>query len=279
MNDSLNEQQLADLSAWIDGELDIEQSSQIARRVRREPAWNKAFNDLTRLDDAMDAWTAPPAPDDLADRILQRVREPEKPHHHIIRRLSTFAAAAALILGVFLYVQQLTNGPSPSAPTPARSYPAATAQMVPDELVRDGLGLFSRVDSRLTPQAHLSEVVNLASPQPSVEGDEKRVIVWQQMTPQQKDRARRQAEQFLSLPYYQQQMILAEYEHARAMRRKQQIAWEVRWLKAVVDSLSPTDIEQLKDMTPHQRGRLFIQRRNELIRTGQLQPPSAPQPR
>jgi hypothetical protein len=47
----------------------------------------------------------------------------------------------------------------------------------------------------------------------------------------------------------------------------------------VVDSLSPTDIEQLKDMTPHQRGRLFIQRRNELIRTGQLQPPPAPQPR
>ncbi len=73
----LTDNQRADLSAWIDGELTGEHARQIADRVRSDAAWAAAHRELTALDDVLDAWSPAPAPADLAERILSAANGPQ----------------------------------------------------------------------------------------------------------------------------------------------------------------------------------------------------------
>lgn len=73
----LTDNQMADLSAWIDGELTGEHARQIADLVRNQPAWASAHRELTALDDILDAWSPAPAPADLAERILAAANGPQ----------------------------------------------------------------------------------------------------------------------------------------------------------------------------------------------------------
>lgn len=96
-----------DLSAWLDGELDGERSARVAALVGADPAWRRARAELTALDAALDAYTVPAAPADLAERILRRVAAQPRRLPVVIRLarwLAPVAAAAGIILAArFFY--------------------------------------------------------------------------------------------------------------------------------------------------------------------------------
>lgn len=78
----------------------------------------------------------------------------------------------------------------------------------------------------------------------------------------------RNAPSLLTMTPEDQQELLARYEHMVAASAR----WheQNRWLVAVIASFTPKQLEQLRSMTPSRRARIFLMRRNKLIRTGKL---------
>lgn len=71
--EALTSKELADLSAWIDGELSPTQAEYVKLRVQSDPQWAAAHRHLLRLGELLDAAVAPAAPADLPTRIVAAI--------------------------------------------------------------------------------------------------------------------------------------------------------------------------------------------------------------
>lgn len=263
MKPTLTEHEFAELSAWHDGELPPAQAEDVARKVKHDQAWTEANRHIERLDATLAGWPAPAVPGDLAERICEAARRGPQEHRmlRLVRWLSPLAAAAAIVLAVtFLH------------------HPAAlqqemhTAQAVPEEFVREGLDVFDGLESGLTPAVRMSRQLNDQTPGLYVIVPGQPPQRWDDLTEAQKQQLRKRALAFLELTPRQQKQVLADYEQA-VNTAQMQDAWRAQWLRAVVESFTPAERKALRAMQPGQRARLFIQRRNELIQSGNLTPP------
>ena len=122
MKGRLEQSDLADLSAWFDGELSEQRAEQIARLVTTDPAWRQAAEELKALDSALDAWRTPQPADDLSERICTAVRATggqARKSVRILRWLGPAAgvAAAIVLIVIFLGPQQTPLGEVPTRPT------------------------------------------------------------------------------------------------------------------------------------------------------------------
>jgi anti-sigma factor RsiW len=73
MKNRLGQLDLEDLSAYLDGELEAGRAAEVERLIREDPLWRQAHRELTAVDAALDAYTAPTPPADMADRVLAGV--------------------------------------------------------------------------------------------------------------------------------------------------------------------------------------------------------------
>ncbi len=118
---TLHEDQLAELSAWMDGELGDADAARVARHVVSESAWRRAHEELRQVDDALDAFTAPPCPTELSGRIIAattgRSYDWAGLRKTLVSAPAMVAAMVAVLLGVYLYVTSFSS-PRGIAPDP-----------------------------------------------------------------------------------------------------------------------------------------------------------------
>ncbi len=79
MTDHLEQHDLADLVAYLDGELPADRAAEIRKRIQADPVWGGAAEDLRELDASLDTWTVPSPSEGLADRVLAHVAANELP--------------------------------------------------------------------------------------------------------------------------------------------------------------------------------------------------------
>ena len=101
--------------------------------------------------------------------------------------------------------------------------------------------------------------------------------VWEDLTPEQRGRHRKQALAFLEKDKKEQTKLLDRYKKLLQLSPEKQKAYQerARWLKVVVASFTPAERETLRNLAPKQRARRLLQRKGELIRQGKL-PPDQP---
>ena len=106
---------LDDLSAWLDGELEGERAQQVKHAVASDANLRQAHRELRKLDELLDAFTAPAPPDELAGRIIANLRfAARRPRFAgVLRWAAPIAAAAALIVTVGLYMYLRQSHPTP----------------------------------------------------------------------------------------------------------------------------------------------------------------------
>ena len=118
MNRPLSQPDLDELSAYLDGELDVDASARVAAKLANDDAWARARTQLLALIAAMDAYDVPPAPAGLADRICAATK-PASPVIRLVKWLSPVAAAAAVVLAVLAWHNANTpQGPNGGVPSP-----------------------------------------------------------------------------------------------------------------------------------------------------------------
>ena len=96
---------------------------------------------------------------------------------------------------------------------------------------------------------------------------------WMRLSPDQRDKYRRDVLAFRTKSDDQQaKLLLTYYESLARLSAEKQRAHQrrARWLKIVVDSFTPHERKTLKELPPEQRARRLIGRRDELIRLGKL---------
>ncbi len=96
---------------------------------------------------------------------------------------------------------------------------------------------------------------------------------WESLSPDQRDRYRREYVAFLRESPEQQREMIEKLDKLIAASAEQRADYRqrARWLKVVLASFTDAQREQLKAMTPEQRAKALVERRDELIRTGKLQ--------
>ena len=100
-----------DLVAYLDGELDEADSARVEARLAADPALAEELAALRATWDVLDLDEAPRAPAGFAERVLAEKKR-EGVRRVWIHRVAPIAAAAALILAVFVTFQGMTNDPS-----------------------------------------------------------------------------------------------------------------------------------------------------------------------
>jgi len=131
MGEKLSESELADLCAWLDGELDPRRNDEIDKLVESDPAWAQARRQMQSLSDVLDTWTGPEVPAELAHQIASQVRRPAVSRTERFLHWATgVAAAAAIILGLMLHF---------ASPTPQ----ARRHSVVSNQFVEAGRDVFS----------------------------------------------------------------------------------------------------------------------------------------
>jgi anti-sigma factor RsiW len=148
MDEQLRQADWDKLSAYLDGELGAEQAEQVRRRTQSNPAWAEALAGLRSVDDLLDAWEAPPAPPELAERI---VRAAGRPRGRVLtwRRVLTGAAAAAAVVAIAIGLGRQAVRPGPEPEKVADRSEAPAAPMTREELdafAVENLGFFKDYD-------------------------------------------------------------------------------------------------------------------------------------
>lgn len=253
------------LSAWLDGELPPEQAEEVARLVETDPAWAEAYRRLKALDRVLDLWTVPPPPADLARRVWAHRRSRRESVVLRVGQWMLSAAALALIAGgLWLHFARQQSLSRPLNPALVRSGFSA----VPETFLRDNVELFHHMPDKIPAGGPVRFVLYPASgpsTQPAI-----RLPSWGELTPRQQQKIRRRAVIFLRLSPEQQMQLLQAHEAAMREARLQQ--QRLNWLKVVLESFTPAQRQALLQMTPAQRGRAFLERREELRRAGKLPP-------
>ena len=104
MEEKLNQIDLEDLSAYMDGELTDPSLSRVKDLLRTSPAWKRALEQLQAVDRAMEAYITPPAPADLARKVLAKVALVHRPAliRPSFRWMIPLTAAAAAVIVLML---------------------------------------------------------------------------------------------------------------------------------------------------------------------------------
>lgn len=255
------------LSAWRDGELDPQASREIEQKLADEPAWAKALEDLQAIDEALDNWTVPAPPSDLAGRIAAACHnQPRTPR--ILRLAMPLSAAAAAAVVLIAVGVVLLKKPASHTVSVASQTDPSTPDRIPDAFVVEGLDVFTATP-RPTGEATFRERVeavigrSLSDSMTSAQTPQER---WAALSESQQAEARQYALAFLKLDPEQQQALIDRYAQAIAENPAAQAAWQdnSRWLAEVLDSFSPAQREALRHLTPARRAEVFLQRRHEL---------------
>jgi anti-sigma factor RsiW len=106
MDERLTQNDFEELSAYMDGELTPAATSRIRNRLQTSPAWRRALERLQAVDTAIGAYVVPPAPGDLAQRVLRRTAQAHRPLHFArpsLRWLAPLTAAATIVAALLVY--------------------------------------------------------------------------------------------------------------------------------------------------------------------------------
>ncbi|MGB2819471.1 MAG: hypothetical protein WBF17_00715, partial [Phycisphaerae bacterium] len=79
MTERLGHSDYDELSAYLDGELPAARAADVERLIREDHAWRRAHREMTAVSAALDSYTVPAPPGDLADRIVAGVAASELP--------------------------------------------------------------------------------------------------------------------------------------------------------------------------------------------------------
>ena len=101
---------------------------------------------------------------------------------------------------------------------------------------------------------------------------------WDQLTPDERDKYRREALAFLSKSPEEQEKVLKHYEQLIKLSAQKREAYihRAQWLQVVVASFTPQERDELTQLPPEQRARKLLDRKAELIRQGKLAPDTQP---
>jgi hypothetical protein len=101
---------------------------------------------------------------------------------------------------------------------------------------------------------------------------------WDSLSADQRDHYQQEALAFMDKSQEEQEILLKKYESLIKMDAQKQQAYRerARWLKVVVDSLTPQERENLQKISPDERATILLDRKAQLISEGKLAP--APQP-
>ena len=150
MGEELKQADWEELSAYLDGELSGEQARRVRRRAEADPAWAEAIDHLRTLDVRLDAFSAPAAPPELAERIIRAARREPRGRVLTWRRVLTGAAAAAAVVALAIGVGRHAVRPAPDAPhevaeTGPPTPPGMSGEQL-DEFAVENLGFFKDYD-------------------------------------------------------------------------------------------------------------------------------------
>lgn len=100
---------------------------------------------------------------------------------------------------------------------------------------------------------------------------------WESLPANERDRYRRDALAFLEKAPQDQEKLLKHYEKLIKLsaEKREEYRQRAQWLKPVVQSFTPDERAALQKLSPEDRARRLLQRRNELIREGKLKDDSA----
>ncbi len=101
---------------------------------------------------------------------------------------------------------------------------------------------------------------------------------WDRLTPDERDKYRREALAFLSKSPEEQEKVIKHYEeliHLTAARREAYLQ-RAQWLHVVVESFSAQERDDLTKLPPDQRAMRLLERKAELIKQGKLAPDTQP---
>lgn len=123
----LEQSDLEDLSAFLDGELAGDRLAEVRRLVQTDAAWRQASAELAALGDVLGTVQAPAHSDGLAERIKLSARRDAQSgaRLRLVRWLAPLAAAAAIVLAVFIYGPQANDPADKVADTPGKIGDAA----------------------------------------------------------------------------------------------------------------------------------------------------------
>lgn len=139
----INSSELAELSAYLDGELPSQRAEKISRLLERDDALAAAAEQLRAVDRALDLLEAPAPAADLADRIIAAVEARRKTAVVKIAKYLAPLAAAAMLLAAILFWQPFSHKSATTSSMPADAAQAAPADAkAVEEFARDNLDFF-----------------------------------------------------------------------------------------------------------------------------------------
>ena len=114
----LTQDDFDDLSALLDGELSPRRAGEVEGLVQSDPHWQAAWQELQAVDEALDAYGIPPAPQDLPERIIAAAHRLGRPRPIILRiaRWAGPAAAAAAAVVIAVAIASRTTPPNTAKP-------------------------------------------------------------------------------------------------------------------------------------------------------------------
>ncbi len=147
-----NPEDLARLSAWLDGELDAAADEQLEARLEREPALRGQAGQLEALDRLLADWPAPAHIPDLRPAVLARVEASLEPWHRRLwmlpwRHLAPTAGWA--MAGVLAGFMMLPLMPQHRTMAQAANEDMMLSMTLPRELVL--ISDFHELDVEVTP--------------------------------------------------------------------------------------------------------------------------------
>jgi hypothetical protein len=109
MDEEVSKDDLENLSAWVDGELDERQAADVERAVRAGGAMGRARREMQALDRLLDRYDVPEPPADLAERIIDNVRSARRAPRVV--RLARWLVPAAAAAAAIVVAAVLLSGP------------------------------------------------------------------------------------------------------------------------------------------------------------------------
>lgn len=104
---------------------------------------------------------------------------------------------------------------------------------------------------------------------------------WNSLSPDQRDHYRQEALAFMDKSQAEQEALLKKYESLIKMDAQKLHAYRerARWLRVVVDSLTPKERENLQKLSPDERAKILLDRKAQLVREGKLTAATQPSTR
>ena len=101
---------------------------------------------------------------------------------------------------------------------------------------------------------------------------------WDRLTPDERDKYRREALAFLSKSPEEQEKLIKQYDKLINLSAQKQAAYlqRAQWLHVVVESFTAQERDELTKLPPDQRAKRLLERKTELVKQGKLAPDTQP---